>query len=37
MLQTIAALKFALKVKINYKKIHQHDRKSGLAFFTVGP
>ena len=34
MLQTIAALKFALKVKIDVKKIHQHDRRSGSAFFT---
>ena len=35
MLQTIAALKFALKAKIDVKKIHPHDRKSGSAFFTV--
>ena len=28
MLQTITALKFALKAKIDDKKIHQHDRKS---------
>ena len=35
MLQTIAALKFALKAKIDDNKIHLHDRKSGSAFFTV--
>ena len=35
MLQTIPASKFALKAKINDKKIHQNDRKSGSAFFTV--
>ena len=35
MLQTITALKFALKAKIDYKKIHLHDRKSGSAFFLV--
>ena len=34
-MQTIAAVKFALYAKINDKKIHQHDRKSGSGFFTV--
>ena len=34
MLQTIAALKFAVKAKIDDKKIHQYDRRSGSAFFT---
>ena len=35
MLQTIAAVKFAHWEKIDDKKIHTRDRKSGSAFFTI--